>query len=417
MSSEQPIPGEPDEGLPVETFQAVPSDLSPAEAIAAVPLPPLPPGPDAPLDVVAVVGPVRRPQPGLILSFLLCIAFILITQVPAALLAAVIMVVLSMANPEQSTLVMGDSKALLQSDTFSLALMPAMLVAELLVIGVSWLAIRLVSGKDWPRIMALRLPSLTQLVLVVLALPGLVFLGNGAYELTRYFLPGMQDLGLTGMEEMVKVFGTWPMAFAVLVIGVGPGIGEELWCRAFLGRGLVGRYGVWLGVAFTSFFFGLIHVDPRQGFMAMLMGVALHYVYLTTRSLLMPMLLHFLNNSLAVVASRLEARGSGWEEFDATLKAIDATPGDISPAVYAFAGLLLVAVCLALYLGRARLVATESWRPLWDPGFSSVEYPPPGSGTVVVRPWPGWLVMGLVVASAAGFVASFVFLVRQAMAA
>src|SRR5262249_17275725 len=107
------------------------------------------------------------------------------------------------------------------------------------------------------------------------------------------------------MEELEKMFSGWPLPLAVLLIGAMPGLSEELWCRAYLGRGLGGQRGYVLGVLQTSLLFGLIHGDPCQGTMALLMGVMLHYVYLMTRSLLAPMLLHFLNNSLAVTLSRL----------------------------------------------------------------------------------------------------------------
>ena len=39
--------------------------------------------------------------------------------------------------------------------------------------------------------------------------------------------------------------------------------------------------------------------------MAICAGIVLHYFYLTSRSLLIPMLVHFLNNSLAVVGYKL----------------------------------------------------------------------------------------------------------------
>src|SRR5207253_10760140 len=75
--------------------------------------------------------------------------------------------------------------------------------------------------------------------------------------------------------------------------------------------------GIIPGILLTSFFFGAIHIDPHQGAMAMLLGIFLHYVYLTTRSLWMPMLLHFLVNSFSVTAdkrseehtSELQSRG------------------------------------------------------------------------------------------------------------
>src|SRR5262249_4987012 len=212
--------------------------------------------------------------------------------------------------------------------------------------------------------------------------PAIVVLANGVYALARRCLPGLADLlgvPLPGMEEMVKEFGTWPVALSVLLIGAGPGLSEELWCRGFLGRGLVGRYGPVLGVLFTAFYFGLLHVDPRQGTMAAVMGVALHFVYLTTRSLWMPMLLHFLNNSLTVIGAHY---GHG-------LEVLDKDPEKIPPDVYLAAGALFAAVAWALYRSRARLAAADGTdSPPWRPPFPGAAYPPPGSGTAVVRPRP-----------------------------
>jgi hypothetical protein len=180
------------------------------------------------------------------------------------------------------------------------------------------------------------------------------------------------------MEEMGKIFGKWPWAFAVLVIGLGPGIGEELWCRGFLGRGLVGSHGVVLGVLASSFFFGLIHGDPCQGIMAMVMGLWLHFVYLTTRSLLLPMLLHFLNNSIAVLEPRFPF-----------LTILDTEPAQIPAIVYVSAALLLAAGVYAFCQSRPRLTPRNPEQILiWRPAFEGVEYPPADSGMRVVHPLP-----------------------------
>ncbi len=240
--------------------------------------------------------------------------------------------------------VLANQTALLKSEPMGVALAVAFFFTELLVVGFSVLVIRLVVGRDWTRQLAVRRPSVAHTLLALASLPALVMLGNVAYEVLRKILhmPSLSDFGLSGMEEMVDIFAKWPWGFAVLVIGLGPGIGEELWCRGFLGRGLVGNYGVVLGVLASSFFFGLIHIDPCQGTMAMLMGLWLHFVYLTTRSMWLPMLLHFLNNSLAVVAPRFSQ-----------LDFLDAKPSDIPVNVYVTAGLLLTGVAYALYQSRA----------------------------------------------------------------
>src|SRR5262249_53237742 len=159
----------------------------------------------------------------------------------------------------------------------------------------------LVAGRDWPRQVAFRLPSLQHLVLTLMFLPCIVLLATVVDAVAKQYLPEFMKL-----DDVMKGISYWPWWLGVLIIGVGPGIGEELWCRAFLGRGLIARYGVGLGVLFSSMFFGLMHVEPRQVAYATVIGMFLHFVYLTTRSLLMPMLLHFLNNSLSVLAAAQE---------------------------------------------------------------------------------------------------------------
>jgi membrane protease YdiL (CAAX protease family) len=324
---------------------------------------------------------VRRPHPGFWMALLWCIAFIFFTQVPPAIISVLILVVGALGRPDlKPALDGGDSiQALLESPLGTFSLMVAFFLAEVLVIGTSWLVIRLIDGREWPRRLALRLPSLTQVVMVLVAVPGMVLLADGSYYVLRHILhvPSLSNIpGMQGMEEMVKVFNSWPAPLAVLIIGVGPGIGEELWCRGFLGTGLVGRYG-WLGVVAASFFFGFIHLDPCQGGMAMIMGLWLHFTYLMTRSLLVPMLLHFVNNSLSVISSRITV-------LDQLEKQSDSIP----LYVYAAGILLLAAIGYALYRSRPRLVGEGGGPPLWKPAYPGVEYPPAGSGTRVVHPWP-----------------------------
>ena len=142
-------------------------------------------------------------------------------------------------------------------------LAPALFMSQLLVIGFSLLVLRLVVGKQWTRKIGLRLPALKHVALALAGLPALSILGGAVGELARKHLWGFHDWGLD-VESQVKQMATLPLAFLILMIGVGPGIGEELWFRGFLGRGLVGRYGVIVGVLITSFFFGAMHVDPPQ---------------------------------------------------------------------------------------------------------------------------------------------------------
>ena len=87
----------------------------------------------------------------------------------------------------------------------------------------------------------------------------------------------------------------------MLIVAIGPALWEELWCRGFLGQGLASRYGNLGSVLLTSLLFGMIHIDPQQGAFAFLMGIVLYLCYLASRSILIPMLMHFINNTLEVL--------------------------------------------------------------------------------------------------------------------
>jgi membrane protease YdiL (CAAX protease family) len=357
------------------------------------------PAPPRQLDVYGrplTVARLRPPHPGFWFSFLWCIGFLLVTQVPGALVFAFILIVSMLADPAavpRADNPGGPQAAITQSPAWNVGLGSAVVVTEVLVVSVSWLVIRLIVGREWPRRLALRRPGLSHLILVLVACPAMMLLANGFYLFLRSVvgLKGFADWGLGGMEEMVKSMSHWPVAFGIVFIGAGAGVGEELWCRGFLGRGLVGRYGA-LGVVASSFFFGLIHIDPPQAVYAMVVGLWLHFVYLTTRSLLVPMLLHFLNNSVSVIATH-------WTP----LQQIDQDVGTMPLWVFAGAALLLTGAGWALYQSRARLAAEDGVSPpLWQPPYPGVEYPPPGSGTRVIHPRPS---PAAIAAAAAGLLA------------
>ncbi len=273
----------------------------------------------------------------------------------------------------------------------------AVLAAGILLLGLAALVVHLCGLR-------LRLPLLGQ-VLLALALAGAArFPAVWAYSAVRDALltTPLAGMKMQGMQELGDLFARWPLAVGVFVIGVMPGLSEELFCRGFLGRGLVGVYGLFWGVLATSFFFGVIHLDPRQGAMAMLFGVILHTIYLTSRSLLLPMLLHFLNNSVAVGLTHVPNP----ERFD------NPDPEVAWPLLLCSA-VLLAAVVWALVASRARLVAAGPGEP-WRLPYPGVALPPPGANTLVHSPPAPALVMWLVAAAFVLFVAAlaqFIYLI------
>jgi membrane protease YdiL (CAAX protease family) len=188
-------------------------------------------------------------------------------------------------------------------EMFDANVLPTLLCSELLGVALGVFALRVRLGRDWLSAINLRRPALVPCLLAVLCLPAVMFVGacctvlvTHAFGLTE---PSRQFIGASNVQH-----GLW---FTLLVIAVGAAVSEELFCRGFLGRDLVGRYGVPVGVLFTSLIFALLHGNLPQGVFAFFLGCFAHLAYLATRSLWVPILLHFLNNALAVLGSYLNS--------------------------------------------------------------------------------------------------------------
>jgi membrane protease YdiL (CAAX protease family) len=350
-----------------------PDELTPPEARADDDLPlgePLEPGEGEHIPAVLPV-PVawpRRPQPhfGWALLWTLGFAVVLFgTMIGIVVVAAVVVAVRD-----------GTAALSAEGGTIPPALADVMAVsvpvAYLAGLGFTLLALRVVAGRDWRRQVGLRRPPLLHVFLAVIALPAFVMASNGLAQLLMELFGSAGDANQDeALRELLQPFPWW---FAVLAIGVCPGVVEELWCRGFLGRGLVGRYGWPVGILLTSLFFGLLHVfPPWYVVVTATMGVGLHLVYLASRSLWVPILLHTLNNSLATLMS----------VGVIPTERLDQNTAQAPVLFYLLGAGLLVSVGVAIYTGRVRLVPADPSAPLWEPPFPGVAHPPPGANAVL----------------------------------
>lgn len=73
---------------------------------------------------------------------------------------------------------------------------------------------------------------------------------------------------------------------------------EEIIFRGIMVERLGSKYGYKIAVLLSSFFFGVLHMDIIGAF---IFGIVLSVLYLQTRSLLLPFLIHSVNNGTAVL--------------------------------------------------------------------------------------------------------------------
>lgn len=84
-------------------------------------------------------------------------------------------------------------------------------------------------------------------------------------------------------------------------ISIVPAVCEELMFRGFIQKSFELRFRPLLAILITSVFFGLYHFSPYSLFPLIALGFYIGYATYKTNSILVPVILHFLNNFLSVI--------------------------------------------------------------------------------------------------------------------
>ena len=141
-------------------------------------------------------------------------------------------------------------------------------------------------------------------VCAILVMLGTLALGMASDPLTN-LLPQMpawlEDAlkGLTSSDNLLINF---------LLVSLFAPFFEEWLCRGIILRGLLGNHlkPIW-AIVISAAFFAFIHLNPWQALPAFLLGCLFGYVYYKTGSLQLTMLMHFTNNTFALVLANIDA--------------------------------------------------------------------------------------------------------------
>jgi len=116
---------------------------------------------------------------------------------------------------------------------------------------------------------------------------------------------GQLEDSTNGLLRAFLVMDTpWEFLFSLFVMGFLPAVGEELVFRGFLQRQLGRtRMGEHAAVWVAALIFSGIHFQFEGFLPRVLLGALLGYLFLWTRNLWVPILAHFANNALQVVAA------------------------------------------------------------------------------------------------------------------
>ena len=94
----------------------------------------------------------------------------------------------------------------------------------------------------------------------------------------------------------------WPaMSATVFIMGIMPGIAEELLFRGYIQTRFTERWGARWAILWTALLFGVMHLDLIQGSYALAVGLLLGYMTERTGSVIPAMVCHAANNTITTL--------------------------------------------------------------------------------------------------------------------
>ena len=139
--------------------------------------------------------------------------------------------------------------------------------------------------------------------------------------------------------------------YVLLVVALTPAFCEELMFRGYLQRQVERRLGVVWSIVLVGLVFGLFHLRPTQVLPLATLGMYLGFSVWVTGSLWAGVLIHLMNNGLAVIVSEVVSRRP---DVDAV-----ALESLTVPWYLALASAAVVAGVVALMLRRRRVLLAD----------------------------------------------------------
>ncbi len=134
------------------------------------------------------------------------------------------------------------------------------------------------------------------LLIIITAVPAMLT----ATMLNYFVIYLLQFIGNIPSESLPTPSNLTELIIGILIIGVAPGVCEELMHRGFLLKAYEKR-GSYKAVVIVSIFFGLFHFDLTNLLGPIFLGMVIGYYVVRTNSIFAGILSHFLNNAFAEI--------------------------------------------------------------------------------------------------------------------
>ncbi len=143
---------------------------------------------------------------------------------------------------------------------------------------------------SWKEALPFGLPRATQVGAFLVLFVGLELLTQGVNQVVDGWLPPVPGF-------LERAFASLPLVHIVLV---GPVL-EELFCRGLVLGGMRRRYSTWKAIGLSTLLFAVMHANPWQLAVPLMVGVVFGWVVVRTGTLWLPVVGHVLHNGRAML--------------------------------------------------------------------------------------------------------------------
>ena len=134
-------------------------------------------------------------------------------------------------------------------------------------------------------------------LIVSVATLATAFIGDGLSKM----MPPTPEWFDNAMSQIMDA----PIWITLISVSFFAPLFEEWLCRGLVLRGLLQKTNPATAILVSAVFFAVLHMNPWQALAAFILGTLFGYVYYKTGSLKLTMLMHCVNNTMAVVFSRI----------------------------------------------------------------------------------------------------------------
>ena len=128
-----------------------------------------------------------------------------------------------------------------------------------------------------------------------------IFAKNSSFiNSVKSFFDTLNEMVEKTYSNLLSASNIFELALVVVVVAVVPALSEETMFRGFIQRSFELRYKKYYGAVITAVFFSLYHFNPYGFIPLFVLGAFFGFAAYKSKTLLIPMFLHFLNNFSAV---------------------------------------------------------------------------------------------------------------------